>query len=74
VDRRRFGDGDGDGGVLTLKIQFAEVESALEGALIRSGTISEGYNHVIPSQPMAKKVLNTKRNTAAAIPKWEFPG
>lgn len=40
---------------------------------MRKGTISEGYNHVIPNHPMAKKVLNTNKNTAAAIPKWEFP-
>lgn len=49
------------------------VDSALVGARIRSGTISAGYNHVIPSQPMAKKVLNTKRKTACAIPAWLSP-
>jgi hypothetical protein len=56
-----------------LKIQFADVDSALDGARMRNGTISDGYSHVIPSQPIAKNVLNTNRNTAAAIPKCELP-
>lgn len=51
-----------------LAHQFADVDSAEEGALIRNGTISLGYSQVIPSQPMAKKVLNTKRKTAATTP------
>ena len=51
-----------------LKIQLAVVEIALAGARIDRGVISAGYNHVIPSHPMAKKELNTKRKTAAAIP------
>lgn len=49
---------------LNRTYQLAEVDSALVGARIRSGTISAGYNQVIPSQPMAKNVLNTNRNTA----------
>lgn len=44
------------------------VASAFVGARIRSGTISAGYSHVIPSQPMAKKVLKTKRKTAWPTP------
>lgn len=44
------------------------VERALVGARIRSGTISAGYSQVIPSQPMAKNVLKTKRKTACPIP------
>lgn len=46
------------------------VDSALDGARIRSGTISAGYNQVIPSHPIPKKVLNTKRKTACPIPAW----
>ena len=53
---------------MKLKAQLAEVDKALAGALIRRGTISAGYNHVIPNQPIAKNVLNTKRDTAAQIP------
>lgn len=34
---------------------------------MRRGTISAGYNQVMPSQPMAKKVLKTKRKTIPAI-------
>lgn len=48
--------------------QFAVVEIALAGARIDRGVISAGYNHVMPSQPIAKKLLNTKRKTAATIP------
>ena len=48
--------------------QFAEVDNAFAGARIRRGTISAGYSHVIPSHPMAKKVLNMKRNRAATMP------
>lgn len=44
------------------------VASAFVGARIRSGTISAGYSHVIPSQPMAKNVLKTKRKTAWPTP------
>jgi hypothetical protein len=52
-----------------LTIQFAVVEIAFAGARIDNGVISAGYNHVIPSQPMAKKELNTKRKTVASSPK-----
>ena len=58
---------------MKLNAQFALVESAFDGARIFSGTISAGYNHVIPSQPMAKKVLKMKRNVAATIPGREPP-
>ena len=51
-----------------LNAQLADVDKAFAGALILRGTISAGYSHVIPSQPIAKNVLNTKRNTAAHIP------
>ena len=44
------------------------VDSALVGARIRRGTISAGYNQVIPSQPIAKNVLKTKRKTACPTP------
>lgn len=50
------------------RTQFADVDNAFAGARIRKGTISAGYSHVIPSQPMAKKVLKMKRNEAATIP------
>jgi hypothetical protein len=51
---------------IKLKIQFADVESALAGARIFNGTISAGYNQVIPNHPIAKQELKTKRKTAAA--------
>lgn len=54
--------------VVNLAYQFADVDSAEEGALMRNGTISLGYSQVIPSQPIAKKVLKTKRKTAATTP------
>lgn len=41
---------------MKLKAQLALVDKALLGARIRRGTISAGYSHVIPSQPMAKKL------------------
>lgn len=44
------------------------VANALVGARIRKGTISAGYSQVIPSQPIAKKVLKTKRKIACPIP------
>lgn len=40
------------------------VANALVGARIRKGTISAGYNQVMPSQPIAKNVLKTNKNTA----------
>lgn len=52
---------------MKLKIQLEDVDKALAGARIRRGVISAGYSQVIPSQPMAKKVLKTKRNTIPAI-------
>ncbi len=58
---------------MKLKAQFADVDSAFAGARIRRGTISAGYNHVIPSQPIAKKVLNRKRKRAATIPELLVP-
>ena len=58
---------------IKLKAQLPEVDNALAGARIRRGTISAGYNHVIPNQPQAKNVLNTKRNTAATIPGFVWP-
>lgn len=53
---------------MKLKVQFALVLSAFAGARILRGTISAGYNHVMPSQPIAKKVLKRKRKRAATIP------
>lgn len=53
---------------MKLNIQFAVVEIALAGALIESGVISAGYSQVMPSHPIAKKLLKTKRKTAATIP------
>lgn len=53
---------------MKLNAQLADVESAFAGALIRSGTISAGYNQVMPSQPTAKKELNRKRKSAATMP------
>ena len=53
---------------MKLKAQLADVDNALAGALIRRGTISAGYSHVIPNHPIAKNVLKTKRNTAAQTP------
>lgn len=53
---------------MKLKAQFALVLSAFAGARILRGTISAGYNHVMPSQPIAKKVLKRKRKRAATIP------
>ena len=52
-----------------MKAQFAEVLSALAGALIFNGTISAGYSQVIPNQPIAKKVLKMNKNAAATIPR-----
>lgn len=37
------------------------------------GTISAGYSHDMPSQPMAKKVLKMNRKAAATMPVVE-PG
>jgi hypothetical protein len=45
---------------------------AFAGALILNGVISAGYNHVMPSHPIAKNELNTKRNTVASNPKLEL--
>src|ERR1700712_2838102 len=53
---------------MKFQIQLEDVDKALAGARIFSGTISAGYSQVIPSQPMAKNVLNTKRNTVCATP------
>lgn len=53
---------------MKLKAQFALVLNAFAEARILRGTISAGYNHVMPSQPIAKKVLKRKRKRAAAIP------
>ena len=53
---------------IKLNAQFADVLTAFAGARMRSGTISAGYSHVIPSQPMAKKVLKIKRKAAAMMP------
>lgn len=53
---------------MKLKAQFALVLSAFAGARILKGTISAGYNHVMPSQPIAKKVLKRKRKRAATMP------
>lgn len=50
-----------------LKIQFEAVETPLEAARTSRDTISAGYSQVMPSQPIAKKVLKTKRKTAAQI-------
>lgn len=58
---------------MKLNAQLAEVESAFAGARIRSGTISAGYNHVIPSQPTAKKELKRKRKRAATMPEPLVP-
>jgi hypothetical protein len=48
---------------MKLKAQFAVVEIALAGARMERGVISAGYSQVMPSQPMAKKELKTKRKT-----------
>ena len=48
--------------------QLADVDNAFAGARIRRGTISAGYNHVIPSHPIAKNVLKMKRKRAATMP------
>lgn len=59
------------GVIITIKKlnnQLADVATAFAGARIRRGTISAGYSQVIPSQPMAKKVLKTNNITAAAMP------
>lgn len=53
---------------MKFQIQLPDVERALAGARIFRGTISAGYSHVMPSQPMAKNVLKTKRKTVWAIP------
>ena len=52
---------------MKLKIQLEDVARAFAGARIFSGTISAGYSQVIPSQPIAKKVLKTKRKTIQAM-------
>lgn len=56
-----------------LNIQLAVVEMAFAGARMDKGVISAGYNHVMPSQPMAKKELKTKRKTVARRPKLVLP-
>ena len=48
--------------------QLADVDNAFAGARMRKGTISAGYSQVIPSQPIAKKVLKTNRKSAATMP------
>jgi hypothetical protein len=53
---------------LTLNAQFTEVPSALAGAWILDGTISAGYNQVIPSHPIAKNVLNMDKKAAVVTP------
>ena len=53
---------------MKFQIQFAVVDTAFAGARIFKGTISAGYNHVIPSQPIAKQVLKRKRKTVSAMP------
>lgn len=53
---------------MKLNAQLADVESAFARARIRSGTISAGYNHVMPSQPTAKNELKRKRKSAATMP------
>ena len=57
-----------DNAPMKLKAQLALVLNAFADARILRGTISAGYNHVMPSQPIAKKVLKRKRKNAAAIP------
>lgn len=57
-----------DNAPMKLKAQFELVLNAFADARILRGTISAGYNHVMPSQPIAKKVLKRKRERAAAIP------
>jgi hypothetical protein len=51
---------------------LAVVEIAFAGALILNGVISAGYNHVMPSHPIAKKELNTNKNTVASNPNLEL--
>lgn len=58
---------------MKFQIQLAEVDRPLDGPRIRRGTISAGYSQVIPSHPIAKNVLKTKRKTAATIPGAEPP-
>ena len=53
---------------MKLNAQFADVDKAFAGALIRRGTISAGYSHVIPNHPTAKKELKMKRKSAATMP------
>ena len=53
---------------MKLNAQFALVLNAFAGARIFNGTISAGYNHVMPNQPTAKKVLKTNKNNACTIP------
>ena len=48
--------------------QLADVDNAFAGARMRKGTISAGYNQVIPSHPIAKNVLKMKRKRAATMP------
>ena len=58
---------------MKFQIQFAVVATALAGARIFKGTISAGYSHVMPNQPIAKKVLKPKRKTVSAIPEDVLP-
>jgi len=51
-----------------LEIQLADVERPFARARIRRGTISAGYSQDIPSQPMAKKELNKKRQAQEIQP------
>ena len=58
---------------MKFQIQLPLVETALAGALILKGTISAGYSQVMPSHPIAKKVLNRNKNTVDAIPDLLVP-
>lgn len=58
---------------IKFQIQFPDVDTALAGARIRSGTISAGYNHGRPSHPTAKKLLNVKSMTVEAMPALGVP-
>lgn len=53
---------------MNFQIQLPDVDTALAGTRIRSGTISAGYSQVMPSHPTAKHVLNAKRNTIEVMP------
>jgi hypothetical protein len=48
---------------MKLKAQLAVVEMAFAGARMLRGVISAGYSQVMPSHPIAKNELNTKRKT-----------